>query len=122
MSFRIFTKLVFLICIIASLSAFYKEPIVTRENKIFKVRLEQQASSNYVWTYVEDKVSKRYVTLLKTDFESDNPKRLSTSGKKIFTFKALKPGRIKINFTKKQSWEQKEIDKALVKVHIKRGR
>lgn len=114
--------LIALVCIsvVISIQPLYKEPITTREGYLFTIKVPSAPATGFDWFFGNEKELKDYVQLVKTEFAS-NPSFSGRLGKKIFTFKALKDGKIIIKLIKRKSWEEKEADHFLFKVHIKKA-
>ncbi len=114
--------LIALVCIsvVISIKPLYKEPITTREGYLFTIKVPSAPATGFDWFFGNEKELKDYVQLVKTEFVS-NPSFSGRLGKKNFTFKALKDGKIIIKLIKRKSWEEKEADHFLFKVHIKKA-
>jgi predicted secreted protein len=114
---------VYLACILSmatySLAAIYKEPITTREGFIFTVRIPSTQTAGIDWFWGNGKELKDYVKLVKSEFMSSSSLNNGHVGKKIFTFKALKKGKVTLKLIKRKSWENQELDHKLIKVIIK---
>ena len=99
--------LLVLLVFILPTKTLYKEPLTSREGYTFTIKLATSPASGYDWFFGNEKELKDYVQLVKSEFVS-NPSLVSGRiGKKVFTFKALKAGKIIIKFTKKKTWEEK---------------
>lgn len=108
-----------------SVHALYNEPVTTRENQEFIIKLANTKGTGYEWTLENEATTKNYITLISSTFESySNKTSTGTRGQNILTFKALRPGRINLKFAKKRSWEQKLPPAATKNVNliIKKGR
>jgi Chagasin family peptidase inhibitor I42. len=95
--------------------------VATRQGYTFTVKLTSAPTTGVDWFFDNKKELKDYVQLINSEFVSSPSLVKGRIGKKIFTFKALKDGKIIIKFIKRKSWEDKEIDHKLVKVHIKKA-
>lgn len=95
------------ITIVLSTHALYKEPITTRVGNTFTIKLASAPTTGLDWFFGNDKVLKDYVQLVKSEFISSPSIVSGRIGKKIFTFKALKDGKIKIKLIKRKSWKRK---------------
>jgi predicted secreted protein len=114
---------VWLVCITSfitcSLLGIYKEPITTRQGHYFTVKIPSTQIAGIDWFFGNEKELNDYVQLRKSEFVSQSTINNGRIGKKIFVFKAIKPGKIIIKMIKCKSWENKELDHKLIKVFIK---
>ena len=109
----------------SSIQALYNEPVVTRENRSFTIKMANTRGTGYEWSVENADTIKNYIILQSKTFESDTDTVvMGASGKDIFTFKALVPGRITLKFAKKRPWEKQLTAVATknIQVIIKRGR
>jgi predicted secreted protein len=104
---------------LTSQAQLYKEPITTREDAIFSVKLTSSPTTGYDWFWGNKKELKDSIQLIKTEFQI-NPSYSGAPGKKVFSFRALKSGRISLKFIKRKTWEEKEADHKIIKVFIKK--
>jgi len=104
---------------LSSHAQLYKEPVTTREDATFTIKLTSTPTAGFDWFFGNEKELKDYVQLIKTEFQM-NPSFSGGPGKKAFTFRALKSGRISLKFIKRKTWEDKEADRRFIKVFIKK--
>lgn len=72
-------------------------------NNTFKVSLEENGSTGYQWEYtISDNAA---ANLLSVDSYCFTPNLIGTPVQKVWTFKALKPGKYTIQFTYRRPWE-----------------
>ena len=110
-----------LISLVLPAQIFCKEPITTREGRTFTIKLTSSSATGFDWFWGNEKELKDYIQLVKSEFVG-NPLILSGRiGKKIFTFKALKYGKVTIKFNKRKSWEETVVDHAWIRVNIKKA-
>ena len=99
----------------------YKEPITTRQGYIFTIKLASAPTTGLDWFFGNDKELRDYVQLVDSEFVESPSLVPGRIGKKVFTFKALKNGKVVIKMIKRKAWEDKEIDHTLVKVNIRKA-
>lgn len=105
--------------ITCSVVAINKEPITTRQGYYFTVRIPSTQIAGIDWFFGNEKELRDYVQLQNSEFVSRSTINSGRIGKKIFTFKALNPGKVILKLIKRKSWENKELDHKLIKVVIK---
>ena len=110
-----------LITLVLSTQALYKEPITTRQGYTFTIKLASAPTTGMDWFFGNDKELRDYIQLINSEFVSSPSLISGRLGKKIFTFKALKNGKITVKLIKRKTWEEKEIDHIYIKVHIKKA-
>ena len=78
---------------------------------IIRITLESNITTGYSWENA-DKVDKDILTLDQNDYVSDpNPEELDgVGGSSVIVYRALKPGKAKIDLVYLQSWEPSEFD------------
>jgi len=103
---------------LSSHAQLYKEPVTTREDALFTIKLKSTPTAGYDWFFGNEKELKDFVQLTKTEFQM-NPSYSGGPGKKVFTFRALKSGRISLKFIKRKTWQDKEADHRIIKIFIK---
>lgn len=105
---------------ICSLMAIYKEPVTTRQGYFFTIKIPSTQVAGIDWFLGNDNELKEYVKLIKSEFVSSSSLNNDRSGKKILTFKALKPGKVTLKLVKRKSWEEnKPISRKRIKLIIK---
>ncbi|EPR13277.1 protease inhibitor I42 family protein [Ruminiclostridium papyrosolvens] len=72
-------------------------------NDNFQIALEENGSTGYQWDYVISDVAA--ATLVSEDSYCFTPNAVGTPVQKVWTFKALMPGKYTIEFTYTQPWE-----------------
>jgi predicted secreted protein len=117
------TRHILLIIAAAATSAhaqLYKEPVTTREDALFTIKFKNDApTTGYSWYWANEKELRDSVQLIKTEVQN-NPSFSGGPGRQIFTMRAMKKGRISLKFTKRQPWQDKEVDHKIIKVYIKK--
>ena len=78
---------------------------------IIRITLESNITTGYSWENA-DKVDKDILALDTNDYVSDpNPEELDgVGGNTVIVYRALKPGKAKIDLVYLQSWEPSEFD------------
>ena len=85
--------------------------IVVHLGDIIRITLESNITTGYSWENA-DKVDKNILALDTNDYISDpNPEELDgVGGSTVIVYRALKPGKTKIDLVYLQSWEPSEFD------------
>ena len=78
---------------------------------VIRITLESNITTGYSWENA-DKVDKDILALDANDYVSDpNPEELDgVGGSTVIVYRALKPGKAKIDLVYLQSWEPSEFD------------
>jgi predicted secreted protein len=118
MNMRIIIAFV-LLAALCPCKAIYKEPITTRQGHIFTIKIPNTQTAGIDWFFGNKKELTQYIQLINSKFVSTSTLNNGRMGKKIFTFKALKAGKVTMKLVKRKSWENKELDHKLIKVIIK---
>lgn len=103
------------------IATIHKEPITTREGFLFTVKIPDSKIAGTDWYFGNQKELRDYVALIRSESANNSSIASGIISKKVFTFKALKAGRIAIKLIKHKSWEDKEMDHKLIKVTIKKA-
>ncbi|WP_025689226.1 protease inhibitor I42 family protein [Paenibacillus zanthoxyli] len=97
--------------------------IYTSVGKTFDIKLEENSSTGYSWSYVTDKESIDLVSekseIQKIDQSEVDETPVGVPSDKTWTFKASKPGTYKLKFSYAQQWDKRAKPAKTVEYTIK---
>lgn len=102
----------------------YEEPVTARQGQAFKIYLDlPDKKRGFDWNWSNKKELQGFVDLSRSiiDEHIDPTLTIISPPTKIFTFRALKPGKKTLKFAKSKTWENKKVGERRIKIHIKRA-
>jgi predicted secreted protein len=95
------------LCLGACLAVGAAEPktIKVTQGQEFKVTLQYNASTGYQWQFAKQP-DEKLLKLVRTDYKTSETKRVGAPGDQVWTFKALAPGKAKIELNYVRPWEK----------------
>ena len=84
----------------------------------FKIKLQSNPTTGYMWQ-IQNPIDKTRLVILNKTFTPKNRKLAGSPGSEVWQFKALKKGTIYIEFAYKRSWENEVIKRETYAVVIK---
>lgn len=93
---------------------------VNINSKIFSVELDANPTTGYQWFLKE--YDKNLISLANTTYIPENPQRIGSGGKTIFTFKIVAkkiPDTTKIILIYKRPWEKQSSPPQIVEINFK---
>ncbi len=83
----------------------HPDPIKIKPYSLFSIRLRSNPTTGYSWKV--SKISdKRIVKVVSSKYEADHPVLSGSGGQEIWSFKALRPGRARIEMSYQRPWEK----------------
>ncbi len=95
----------FLLCPAFGLGMSLPQDLTVQNGTVFEVTLKSNPTTGYSWKVL--KISdKRIVRTVSSKYEADRPVLSGSGGQEIWSFKALRPGRAKIEMSYQRPWEK----------------